>query len=516
MTHTLVVGAGAAGSALAARLSEDPLRQVTLIEAGAAGPTPQELLDGATLPAVVPGHFANWGYAAELMQDVPHTVPRGRLLGGSSGINGGYFVRGRPADFTRWAEVGGAEWSYERALPLLQSLEHDIDFGDQPGHGARGPVRVARPDQTGVLTTAFYRAACELGFSAEPDKNATGVAPGVGPVPSNIIDGVRVNMAMAYLEPARDRPNLRVLGDTRVLRLRLAAGRVTGVETSTGDISADEVVLCAGSVATPQLLMLSGIGPAEHLTDLGIPVVTDLPVGQGFSDHPNLTVDWIPTRPLLDERERFAFPAALNFDSSGPAAEHPEGDIEVLLSVKSASALFTGKTKGTPGDEDEAGPAKRAGEMQLFVALQQPRGRGRLSLASADPLAQPRIEYRYLEDSADVARMRIAVRAAADLLRSQAFAPLFRRFASLDAVCLADDELLDAWIRSHLGTAIHLSGSAPMGPVVDGAGRVHGIEGLRVADTSLLPTVPSRGTFNTAVFIGELIARQIRAPHANP
>jgi choline dehydrogenase-like flavoprotein len=152
--------------------------------------------------------------------------------------------------------------------------------------------------------------------------------------------------------------------------------------------------------------------------------------------------------------------------------------------------------------------------MQLFVALQQPRGRGRLRLVSADPLARPRIEYRYLEESEDRSRMRIGVRTAANLLRTQAFAALFDRFVSINEPILADDARLDAWIQVHLGTAIHLSGSAPMGTVVDGAGRVRGIEGLRVADTSILPTVPSRGPFNTAVFIGELIARQMRDPGA--
>lgn len=506
MTHTLVVGGGAAGAALAARLSEDPQRQVTLVEAGPAGSTPQELLDGGTLPAAVPGHPANWAFEAELLPGVPHTVPRGKLLGGSSAINGGYFIRARPADFARWAKCGGPAWEYKRALPVLEALEHDLDFAGQPGHGAHGPMRLARPAQTGDLTAAFHRAAHDLGFSAEPDKNAPSATPGVGPVPSNILDGVRVNMALAYLDQARDRPNLRILGDTEVLRVRIELGRATGVETSAGSIPADEVVLCAGSVATPQLLMLSGIGPAEHLAQLGIAVVADLPVGERFSDHPNLTVDWIPTRSLLDESERFAFPAALNFDSSGAAGEYPEGDLEVLLSVKPAEALFTGVSNADPWPGTDT--------MQLFVALQQPRSRGRVSLVSADPLDRPRIEYRYLEEPEDRSRMRIGVRTAANLLRTQAFAALFDRFVSLDETILTDDAQLDAWIRAHLGTAIHLSGSAPMGPVVDGAGRVRGIEGLRVADTSILPTVPSRGPFNTAVFIGELIARQMRDPGA--
>ena len=177
-----------------------------------------------------------------------------------------------------------------------------------------------------------------------------------------------------------------------------------------------------------------------------------------------------------------------------------------LLMVKPIGELFVGASG--------AAPTPGAAEMQLLVALQQPRGRGRLSLRSADPLTAPRIEYRYLTQAEDRARLRIGVRTAAALLRSHAFAPIFARLSSLDAHALADDTALDAWIRTHLGTAIHLSGTAPMGGVVDGAGRVHGITGLRVADTSMLPTVPARGPFNTAVFIGELIAQQMRDPAA--
>lgn len=506
MTRTIVVGGGGAGAALASRLSEDPSREVMLIEAGDTGPTPEELLDGGVLPAAVPGHAANWGHKAQLFPGVETIVPRGRVLGGSTAINGGYFVRARPADFARWALAGGEAWSFARALPVLAAMERDLDFGAAPGHGDRGPMPVARPALTGPLAAAFRAAALELGFSEEPDKNAAhpAGAPGIGPVPSNIVGGRRINTALAYLQQARDRPNLRIVGNTQVHRVRLAGGRAIGVSTEAGDIDAAEVVLCAGAVTTPHLLMLSGIGPADHLAAHGIPVVADLPVGEAFSDHPNVAVGWHPRTRVHEDRERFAFPAALNFDSSGPAARFPDGDLEVLLMVKPIGELFAGASG--------AAPSPSAAEMQLLVALQQPRGRGRLSLRSADPLVAPRIDYRYLAQADDRARLRVGVRTAAALLSSRAFAPIFARFRSLNPHDLADDAALDGWIRSHLGTAIHLSGTAPMGSVVDGGGRVHGISGLRVADTSMLPTVPARGPFNSAVFIGELIARQMRDP----
>jgi choline dehydrogenase-like flavoprotein len=306
---------------------------------------------------------------------------------------------------------------------------------------------------------------------------------------------------MAYLGDVRERPNLQVLGDTRVLRVRVDNGRAVGVETNNGFIAADEVILAAGAVASPHILMLSGIGPTAQLEAHGIRTIADLPVGQAFSDHPNLAVGWHSSLPLANEHEGCAFPSALNFDSSGVDGEHADGDLEILLVVKPTSTLFGNQSKThTDAGQDE---------YQLLVSLQQPVSRGRMTLVSNDPLVQPRIDYNYLDNDSDRARMRVGVRTAAALLHSATFTGTFVAFSTLSDDVLADDALLDEWIVAHLGTAIHLSGSAPIGDVVDWQGRVHGVEGLRVADTSILPTVPSRGTFNTAVFIGEFIAHQI-------
>ena len=499
MNHVVIVGGGTAGSVLAARLSEDPRRHVTLVEAGNADATPVELLDGGSIPAVVPGHPANWSYQGWLQPGASHVVPRGRVLGGSSAINGGYFVRARPQDFDRWAEVAGPQWSYESAVPFLKRLENDLDFGDEPGHGTAGPLRVRRPGQDRQIVSLFTQAAHELGFAAEDDKNS-GIGPiGVGPVPSNIIDGTRVNAAMAYLGDARERPNLTVVGDTRVLRIRIEDGKAVGVETEREFIEADEVIVAAGSVATPHLLMLSGIGPAAQLEALGIASIADLPVGQGFSDHPNVAVGWHSSVDLDDRDERVAFPTALNFDSSGRDGAAVDGDLEILLVSKPTRVLFGG------GPESDVSPD----EYQFLVALQQPVARGHMTLESSDPLVQPRIDYNYLHDERDRARLRVGVRTAAALLDSPSFKGTFAGYSSLSDDILAEDVLLDSWIATHLSTAIHLSGSAAIGPVVNWQGRVHGVEGLRVADTSILPSVPSRGTFNTAVFIGEFIAHQM-------
>ena len=494
--RTVVVGAGAAGVPLATRLAQDPGRRVLLLEAGPADSTPTELRDGGRLPGALPGHSSNWEYDTRLVRDRMHTLVRGRLVGGSSTINGGYFVRATSADFERWAAIGGPEWRFDRALPVLREMERDLDFVESELHGSNGPMPVTRPKPTGLIN-AFIAAANELGFTTERDKNA-GAPPGAGPVPSNILGGERVNTSIAYLETADH--GVEVRGGTRATRVIIERGRAVGVETQHGHIEADEVILTAGAIATPQLLMLSGIGPAAHLRDMGIPVAADLPVGVAFSDHPNLALGFRTRRSVVDWEATYGFPAALNFDASARIASRSsassEGDLEILLAAKPLEYLLTGRR-----DDGR--------RLHTLIALQQHPNSGHLTLRSADPRAAPHIEHNYLTREEDRRRMRVAVRTAAELLSTRSFSEIVEGLIDLDDATLQDDEALDTWVIARLGTALHMCGTAPMGSVVDGAGQVRGIAGLRVADTSILPTAPRRGPANTAVFLGEFIARRM-------
>ena len=486
----VVVGGGSAGCALAGRLTEDPDVHVLLLEAGPAPAAPEgfpaTVRDVASLAAADPDGDHCWGFTTELMPGRTARVGRGRLLGGSSAVNGANHVRATPADVDGWPG-----WSYADALPYYVRGEDDQDHLASY-HGQDGPVPVLRPagELLAPITERFLGAALTLGVPAEPDLNAGG-PPGVGLVPANVRRGVRVNAAMAYVLPHLGRrDNLTVRGDTPVAGVVLDGDRAVGVRTVTGEVvEAGEVVLAAGSVKSPQLLALSGIGPADALRGAGIAVRHDRPgVGRGFSDHPSVYLafgdDDSPLHP-----EAVSSQAAVHLDSgaldAGPpdvVPGDPAGDLEILLFAR---------------------PFAPGGNRHLMCALQAPESRGAITPTSPDPLAAPRIEHRYLESPSDRARMRAAVRFGGELLRAARFAI---------PTPTAGDDALDAWIAANLTTSAHLCGSAAMGPaddpdaVVDPCLRVHGIAGLRVADTSVLPVVPRRGPAATALMLGERAA----------
>ena len=467
----VIVGGGSCGCVLAARLSDDPARTVLLLEEGAAfgspSAVPREIRDAATLPV---GPESPWvtHYPGRLTAAVDATVTRGRVLGGSGAVNGAYFVRARPEDFRHWP----AAWSYAEVLPSFREIENDIDFTGEL-HGESGPIpvgRVAR-ERMHPVSRAFTDAAETAGFVPVGDLNAPGPE-GVGPVPLNVRGGVRTSPLLAHLLPVLHRPNLTVGGGTRVDRIVVSNGRAVGVEITGADgprrISAGRVIVSAGAVQSPRLLMLSGIGPVGELRRLGIEPVLDLPgVGHGYSDHPEA---------LIPYRFRPEVPAH-----------------SVLLEV----ALHTENLELRPYTTAFGSviPGSGVADPVLGVVLTRPRSRGRIVFDEKDPAAAPLLDYRYLTDPADREALDEGVRLAADLL------------AGMDDVVEAGSVEVG---RSRLGTSLHLSGTCRMGDddraVVDEWCGVRGIEGLNVVDTSVFPRVPSRGPHATAVMLAHRVA----------
>ncbi len=486
----VIVGGGSAGCALAGRLSEDPGRRVLVLEAGPAptrpGDYPEELRDVSSLAGADDGHPYNWSFATELT-DAAHRsrTARGRVLGGSSAINGANHLWATRADVDGWHG-----WSWEEALAAYVRAEDDHDMPGQD-HGHDGPVPVERPagELLAGLTTRIVRAAAALGVPAEPDKNGD-APPGVGLVPANVSHGTRINAAMAYVLPHRDRTNLTVRGDCPVAHVLFDGDRAVGVRTLAGErIDAGEVVLAAGAIASPHLLALSGIGPADELRDAGVAVRLDRPgVGHGWSDHPAVFLGFGYDESL--HPEAVSAQAAVHLDAATLDADlppDPAGDLEVLLFCR---------------------PFAPGGARHLMCAVQHPDSRGDAVLRSDDPRERPRLRHHYLASAADRARMRAVVRFGVDLLRSGGIAiPTLPRDSDTD---------LDAWVASSLTTSSHLCGSAAMGPasdptaVVDADLRVHGVDGLRVVDTSVVPTVPRRGPAATALMLGERASDLIR------
>jgi choline dehydrogenase-like flavoprotein len=539
----IIVGAGGAGAPLAARLSEDPQRQVLLIEAGndftRTEDFPFEVRYSGAIGGALPGNPNNWTFMGKLTADLSYPVPRGKIVGGSTSINGTGFQRPRKSDFDRWVAAGNTEWSYEDALPYMIKLERDLDYGSDPVHGNEGPMPVSRNLETvHPITTSFYEACSELGFVHERDKNAEQHL-GYGPMPRNAVDGLRYNTAITYLNPNRRRPNLTIRANTVVNRVTFDGTTVTGVELDGGSlVNGREVVLCAGALQTPQLLLLSGVGSKEELGEHGITPVSELPgVGKNLMDHPDVEITWRPKRKLGSKKQRDSFQGVLNFTSQN---SQYNGDMEIIPLIKPIAAMLLAREesglkafltflrrapealrslKGVNLKRIRQQAATRNDHF-VVAACNQPDSRGRVSLTSADPNDLPTIEYNYMTNDSDRRRMREVVRTATSILESKAFEALFDRMTELTDRILADDALLDDWIRSHLAPTFHAACTARMGPrsdpeaVVDQRGRVYGVSGLRVADISICPTIPTVGPGLAAIMIGERMADFIREDQA--
>ncbi|MEU5533511.1 GMC family oxidoreductase N-terminal domain-containing protein [Streptomyces sp. NPDC020362] len=515
MYDYVIVGAGSAGSVLAARLSEDPGVRVALIEAG--GPdTAQEI----HIPAAFPQLFKS-GLDWDLDSDPEPGIggrrtylPRGRMFGGCSSMNAMIYIRGNRADYDGWAAAGAAGWGYADVLPYFRRAE-DNERGEDAFHGVGGPLTVSDGRSRHPLCAAFVQAAEQAGHKANDDFNGESQF-GVGRYQLTQRAGLRCSTAVAYLHPALGRPNLTVLSSARAHRVVIEGGRATGVEAERGGtvelVRAErEVILSAGTYESPKLLMLSGVGPAAALSALGIDVVHDLPVGQGLQDHYMTLLNFRTHTESLIGAASPENAALLQNEGRGP-----------LTSNIGETGGFFGSRDGldAPDLQFHAAPVLYRQEgleaatehgLSFGPCVLAPAGRGAVTLRSARPDAAPRIVHNYLTTPEDrdciVAGIRIALEIAAQ--RAMA-AVVTGPYADTPEASDSDADLL-AWAQRSGHTLYHPTSTCGIGTVVDPELRVFGVTGLRVVDASVFPTVPRGNTNAPTIMAAEKAADHITA-----
>ena len=497
----VIVGAGAAGSVVASRLTESPEMRVLVLEAGRPDDDPR--IAQPSSYRELPGSDLDWKYSTEEEPQlggrrVPW--PRGRVWGGSGAISAMIYVRGPARDFDRWKELGNPGWGYEDALPWFRKAETQ-ERGPSRYHGAGGPQNVADPRWVPPLSLAFVEAAREIGLRRSEDFNVESPE-GVGLYQLNQRNGERHSAATAYLRPALVRPNLTVESHALVTRVLVEEGRAVGVTyVRDGTVrearASREVILCAGTIGSPQLLMLSGIGPAEHLGSLGVPVARDLPgVGGNLQDHPRVALTWESKKPLgLTPTEQAAAARDYARDRTGPLSSPGVGAGAFVRTIAEEAPDVQIIPTGNPA----------AGTFSLHVALMRPSSRGSIRLRSRDPEAPPVIRANYLAETRDLEAL---VRGLAVARRIAGAGPLAAyRGRELGPDAGSGEEALRRFVRANATTFFHPVGTCRMGndplAVVDDQLRVRGVAGLRVMDASVMPTLVGGATHAATVMIAE-------------
>lgn len=518
----IVVGAGSAGCVLASRLSENPRNRVLLIEAGGRDRHPYLRMPLAFLMAMMNPRF-NWGYVTEpepALNGRQLFLPRGRVLGGSSSINGMYYMRGHPRDYDVWAQLGATGWGYADVLPYFRKMETSWR-GAGPYHGADGPLHVAPIDTTHLFHEELMDAGRAAGYPISEDLSgdcAEGFARGEATIDRR---GRRASASAAYLRPAKQRPNLRIMTDALVERVLFDDARAIGVrycqDGKTIDVRANaEVVLSGGAFNSPHLLMLSGIGPGDELRRHGIEVRHDSPgVGANLSEHVNVAMEW-------DCAGAISFLKQLRLDRLAWSTVRwaVQGRGPMASQISSANvAIRTDETLERPDIQLMTAPIrldakpwlpgigqKQADAFWAGVVLLHPNSRGRVALKSPNPRELPAIHLNILTDPSDFAPLRRGIKAARKIYRSGRQAAITGR-ERVPGDGVHSDAELDQFIRDTAYVAQHPVGTCAMGTgsnaVVDPHLRVRGVERLRVVDASVMPTVPGANTNAPTIMIGE-------------
>ncbi|WP_028639508.1 choline dehydrogenase [Novosphingobium acidiphilum] len=525
----IVIGAGSAGSVLAARLSDNPATRVLLVEAGGRNTSMLVRMPAGVGTLIKQKSRHNWGFWT---QPEPHMdgrrlwQPRGKGLGGSSAINGMVYIRGHPRDYDQWRQMGLDGWSYAETLPYFKRAENFAD-GPSPFHGAGGPLSVTWGERT---DHPLYRASLEAGQQAghrlTEDFNGFDQE-GFGRYQLTIADGQRQSAARAYLAPIAGRANLTIVTGARTHRVIIEGGRATGIEYSLGQgkpaavaHAGREVLVCAGAFQSPQILMLSGIGDPDALTAQGIAPVHPRPgVGGNLQDHLDVSLNWTVSQPITLYHETKGLKqlkVGLQYLLTGTGPGRQNG-LETGAFLKSRVDLDRPDLQihfvlAIMQDHAKVRPTQDG--FTMHVCQLRPESRGRVSLVSADPYADPAIVMNFLSTEEDRRAVREGVRMVRDVVAQPAFAA-FGAKEIMPGPAVADDAAIDAFVRARGETIYHPVGTCRMGQaddplaVVDKDCRVIGLQGLRVVDASVIPTLIGGNTNAPTIMIAEKIADAI-------